>query len=91
MSFIINPADSNDGGGTFGHLDPMENGDRGQLRHLLIGTPQRLRASIRLLDSLRYMDSDRWMQFTHIPPDGLIIRPTRQEMYTYLQIPPYRD
>ncbi len=91
MSFIINPADPNAGGGPFGNLDPMENGDRGQLRHILIGTPQRLRASIRLLDSLRYIDSDQWMQFMRIPPDGLLIRPTPQEMYTYLQIPPRRD
>ncbi len=91
MSLIINPADPNHGGGTFGNLDPMENGDRGQLRHFLIGTPQRLRASIRLLHACRYIDSDQWMQFMHIKSEGLLIRPTPQEMYTYLQIPPRRD
>ena len=91
MSFIINPTDPTSGGGTFGNLDPMENGDRGQLRHILIGTPQRLRASIRLLDSLRYINSEQWMQFMHIKQEGLIIRYQPHEMYTFIQIPPRRD
>lgn len=91
MSFLIDPTTPGHGGGSLGHLDPMDNGDRGQMRHFLVGTPQRLRASIRLLDALRYLDSDRWMQFMHIPPDGLVIRPTPAEMYTFVQILPSRD
>ncbi len=49
MTFIITPDSPTSGGGNFDYLDPMENGDRDPLRHFLIGSPQRIRATIRHL------------------------------------------
>ncbi len=92
MSLIITPADPNFGGGNRRNLDPLENGSRGPLRHFLIGTPQRIRASIRHLQALRYVDCDRWTDPLYIDPEeGLVIRPSAREMYAYLQLPDNRD
>lgn len=100
MSFIITPTDPHAGGGLFGNSGAgSDNGDglrpvsdhRGPLRHLLIGTPQRLRAAIRLLHACRYLESHEWTPFMGFDPEGLLIRPTAREVYTYVDLPPRRD
>ncbi len=92
MGFIITPDSPNSGGGGFDYVEQMENGDRGPLRHFLIGSPQRIRATIRLLQARRYVEHTRWTHLLHIDRDqGLIIRPTPGEMYAYLQLPPWQD
>ncbi len=93
MTFIINPAAPDQGGGDDGRnqdFDPM-NSDRGPLRHLLIGSPQRLRATIRHLQACRYVEHTQWIPLMPIRPEGLLIRPYHREYYTYLQLPPRRD
>ncbi len=90
MSLTSIPADSNQGGGNSANPSPTENGDRGPLRHFLIGSPQRWRATIRHLQARRYIDWTEWTQWTQsmsIKAEGLLIRPTAQEMYTHLEIP----
>ncbi len=91
MTFIITPSSPYFGGGDFQYRDPLEYGERGPLRHFLIGTPQRIRATLRLLHARRYVDSHDWSQLMPIGADGLLIRPTPQEVYAYLQLPPWRD
>ena len=93
MSFIITPdSPTPPGGGGFNTLDAMENGSRGPLRHFLIGSPQRIRATIRHLQALRYVDHTRWTELLYIDRDrGLLIRPTAREMYAYLQLPQGQD
>ncbi len=93
MSMLIPPNSPPPGnGGPNGVVPPGDDGDRGPLRHFLIGSPQRLRATIRHLQVLRYVEHSRWTHLLHIDRDqGLIIRPTVQEMYTYLELPQWRD
>ncbi len=79
------------GGGAGANPAPGEQEDRGPLYHFLVGSPQRIRATIRLLQARHYVDWDRWTNLMNIPKDGLIIRPTLREMYAYLDIPPWRD
>ncbi len=54
MSFIITPTDPNQGDGSSRYPEPSHNGGRGPLRHLLIGTPPRIRATQRHLHARRY-------------------------------------
>ncbi len=90
MTLIIPP--QTPGGGDPSFRDPRDKGNRGRLRHLLIGSPQRLRATTYHLQALRYIDHTRWTDLMHIDPEqGLIIRPTPGEMYTYLELLQWQD
>ena len=91
MTFIISPPDPNYGGSPSSYLDRLENGHRGPLRHFLIGHPRRIRIAIRNLHARGYVEYDQWTPLFHIRKGELIIRPTPQEVFAYLERPAWMD
>jgi hypothetical protein len=57
---------------------------RERLRHLVIGSPKGVRATINLLHVLKYADQATWSQLVTIPPSGILITPAQGEVFSYL-------
>ncbi len=90
MNLILDPTAPLSGGQPDRSLEANHR-DRGPVRHFIIATPPRLRATIRHLHARGYAESHLWTPPLHIPPDGLIIRPSPAEMYVYLERQHWQD
>ncbi|MGF1570778.1 MAG: hypothetical protein ACFCVD_22340 [Nodosilinea sp.] len=57
---------------------------RERLRHLVMGSPQGVRATINSLHALQYADQGTWSRLIDIPPSGIVITPEQGEVFSYL-------
>ncbi|MBD2114283.1 MULTISPECIES: hypothetical protein [Cyanophyceae] len=64
--------------------NPNEQPERERLRHLVIGSPGGVRATIHQLHVLNYADQMTWSQLITIPPSGILITPAQGEVFSYL-------
>ncbi len=56
-----------------------------RLRHLVIGSPDGVRATINLLHVLTYAEQATWSQLITIPPSGILITPEQGEVFSLLR------
>ncbi|WP_228039817.1 hypothetical protein [Nodosilinea sp. LEGE 07088] len=63
---------------------PSPQPGRERLRHLVIGSPEGVRATINLLHVLTYAEQATWSQLITIPPSGILITPEQGEVFSYL-------
>ncbi|NJL45239.1 MAG: hypothetical protein HC922_04775 [Leptolyngbyaceae cyanobacterium SM2_3_12] len=56
-----------------------------RLRHLVIGSPERVRATINLLPVLTYAEQREWSRLVTIPLSGILITPKQGEMFSLLR------
>jgi hypothetical protein len=67
------------------HLaNPSPQPGRERLRHLVIGSPEGVRATINRLHVLTYAEQATWSQLITIPPSGILITPEQGEVFSYL-------
>jgi hypothetical protein len=55
------------------------------LRHLVIGSPEVVRATINLLHVLTYAEQATGRQLITIPPPGILITPEQEEVFSLLR------
>jgi len=68
------------------HLaNPSPQPGRERLRHLVIGSPEGVRATINLLHVLTYAEQATWSQLITIPPSGILITPEQGEVFSLLR------
>ncbi|MBW4483539.1 MAG: hypothetical protein KME14_13430 [Tildeniella torsiva UHER 1998/13D] len=65
--------------------NPEAQPGRERLRHLVIGPPEGVRATINLLDVLHYADQATWSQLITIPESGILITPEQGEVFSLLR------
>lgn len=58
---------------------------RRQLRHLIMGSPEDVRAAIHQLHKLRYAEQLAWSQLIAIPAAGLTLTPAQGEVLSLLK------
>ena len=63
---------------------PKAQPGRERLRHLVIGSPEGVRATINLLHVLTYAEQATWSQLVTIPESGILITPEQGEVFSYL-------
>ncbi|MBE9107825.1 hypothetical protein IQ273_00090 [Nodosilinea sp. LEGE 07298] len=72
-----------------GGLDPLRLASPSprpeRLRHLVIGSPEGVRATINLLHVLTYAEQAAWSQLVTIPPSGILITPEQGEVFSLLR------
>ncbi|MBW4652370.1 MAG: hypothetical protein KME20_04880 [Kaiparowitsia implicata GSE-PSE-MK54-09C] len=56
---------------------------RDSLRHLLIGSPDGVRATIHRLHLLHYAEQSVWSRLIAIPPSGIVLTPAQGEVFSY--------
>ncbi len=56
-----------------------------RLRHLVIGSPERVRSAIHTLHVLNYAEQATWSQLVTIPPSGILITPEQGEVFSLLR------
>ncbi len=59
--------------------------EREPLRHLIIGSPEGVRAAIHQLHVLQYAEQLAWSQLIAIPASGLTITPAQGEVLSLLR------
>ncbi len=90
MTFLVTPAGPNDGGSGL-ILGSQVLAEYEELCHCLIGHPRRVQATIRNLEARRYVDSRHWTPIQHIPPEGLLICPSPNQVCTFLFPPEWQE
>jgi hypothetical protein len=65
--------------------NPEAQPGRERLRHLVIGSPEGVRATINLLHVLTYAEQATWSQLITIPPSGILITPEQGEVFSLLR------
>jgi hypothetical protein len=58
---------------------------RERLRHLVIGSPEGVQATINRLHVLTYAEQATWSQLITIPPSGILITPEQGEVFSLLR------
>ncbi|MGF1568173.1 MAG: hypothetical protein ACFCVD_08875 [Nodosilinea sp.] len=56
-----------------------------RLRHLVIGSPAGVRATINRLHVLTYAEQATWSPLVTIPPSGILITPEQGEVFSLLR------
>jgi hypothetical protein len=56
-----------------------------RLRHLVIGSPEEVRATINLLRVLTHAEQATWSQLVTIPRSGILITPEQGEVFSLLR------
>ncbi|MGD1857593.1 MAG: hypothetical protein ACFB2W_25435 [Leptolyngbyaceae cyanobacterium] len=56
-----------------------------RLRHLVIGSPERVRSVIHRLHVLNYAEQALWSQLVTIPESGMMITPAQGEVFSLLR------
>ncbi|MBE9140848.1 hypothetical protein IQ254_27230 [Nodosilinea sp. LEGE 07088] len=64
---------------------PSPQPGRERLRHLVIGSPEGVRATINLLHVLTYAEQATWSQLIAIPRPGILITPEQGEVFSLLR------
>ena len=54
------------------------------IRHILLGSPESIRQTIRLLHNLRYVEISQWSPLIEIPENQLLITPAQGEVMSIL-------
>ncbi|MGF1569721.1 MAG: hypothetical protein ACFCVD_16910 [Nodosilinea sp.] len=68
------------------HLaNPISPPGRDRLRHLVMGSPEGVRATINRLHVLTYAEQATWSQLIAIPPSGILIMPEQGEVFSLLR------
>ena len=65
--------------------NPEAQPGRERLRHLVIGSPEGVRATINLLHVLNYAEQREWSRLVTIPPSGILITPEQGEVFSLLR------
>ncbi|MBD2107009.1 hypothetical protein [Nodosilinea sp. FACHB-13] len=65
--------------------NPEAQPERERLRHLVIGSPEGVRATINQLHVLHYADQITWSQQIAIPRSGILITPEQGEVFSLLR------
>ena len=65
--------------------NPVAQSGRERLRHLVIGSPEGVRATIHLLHVLTYAEQATWSQLVTIPESGILITPEQREVFSLLR------
>ena len=65
--------------------NPEAQPGRERLRHLVIGSPEGVRATVNLLHVLTYAEQATWSQLVTIPPSGILITPEQGEVFSLLR------
>ncbi|MBE9113582.1 hypothetical protein IQ273_29860 [Nodosilinea sp. LEGE 07298] len=65
--------------------NPSPQPGRERLRHLVIGSPEGVRATINLLHVLRYAEQATWSQLVIVPRSGILITPELGEVFSLLR------
>jgi hypothetical protein len=65
--------------------NPEVQPERERLRHLVIGSPEGVRATINQLHVLHYADQATWSQLVTIPRSGILITPEQGEVFSLLR------
>jgi hypothetical protein len=58
---------------------------RERLRHLVIGSPEGVRATINRLHVLTYAEQREWSRLVTIPQSGILITPEQGEVFSLLR------
>jgi hypothetical protein len=64
---------------------PRPQPGRERLRHLVIGSPDGVQATINLLHVLTYAEQATWSPLVTIPPSGVLITPEQGEVFSLLR------
>jgi hypothetical protein len=68
------------------HLtNPNPQPGRERLLHLVISSPEGVRATINLLHVLTYAEQSTWSQLVTIPESGVLITPKQGEVFSLLR------
>jgi len=76
--------------GKTGDLNPMQlttpnsQPGRERLRHIIIGSPEGVQATIKTLQVLNYADQATWSRLLNVPESGIVITPEQGEVFSYL-------
>jgi hypothetical protein len=65
--------------------NPETQSGRERLRHLVIGSPEGVRATIHTLHVLNYAEQATWSQLMTIPQSGILITPEQGEVFSILR------
>ncbi|WP_017301664.1 hypothetical protein [Nodosilinea nodulosa] len=65
--------------------NPEAQSGRERLRHLVIGSPEGVWATINLLHVLNYAEQATWNQLIAIPESGILITPEQGEVFSLLR------
>lgn len=63
---------------------PRAQPQRERLRHLVMGSPEGVRSTIKTLQVLNYADQGLWSELVTIPPSGVLLTPEQGEVFSYL-------
>lgn len=56
-----------------------------RLRHLVIGSPEGVRATINLLHVLTYAEQATWSRLITVPRSGILVTPEQGEIFSLLR------
>jgi hypothetical protein len=65
--------------------NPAAQGGRERLCHLVLGSPDGVRATINRLHLLTYAEQGHWSPLVTIPPAGILITPQQGEVFSLLR------
>ncbi|WP_051158469.1 hypothetical protein [Nodosilinea nodulosa] len=65
--------------------NPEAQPGRERLRHLVIASPEGVRATINLLHVLTYAEQREWSRLVTIPISGILITPEQGEVFSLLR------
>ena len=63
---------------------PNSQPGRERLRHIIIGSPEGVQATIKTLQVLNYADQATWSRLLDVPESGIVITPEQGEVFSYL-------
>jgi hypothetical protein len=63
---------------------PHSQPGRERLRHIIIGSPAGVQATIKTLQVLNYADQATWSRLLEVPDSGIVITPEQGEVFSYL-------
>ncbi|MBD2232850.1 hypothetical protein [Phormidium tenue] len=85
LPYLVSSAQNREATNPLLLANPEAQPGRERLRHLVIGSPEGVRATINQLHVLSYADQMTWSQLIAIPRSGILITPEQGEVFSLLR------
>ncbi|MGB3309372.1 MAG: hypothetical protein WBG32_05985 [Nodosilinea sp.] len=85
LPYLVSSAQNREATSPLLLANPEAQPGRERLRHLVIGSPDGVRATINLLHVLTYAEQREWSRLVTIPPSGILITPEQGEVFSLLR------